>query len=57
MADPSTWKYAALAGLVAAVVLDFPDLRRRRYRVLDTTGIVFFASGRPPGGAIGPGPR
>ncbi|MEV7405712.1 hypothetical protein AB0N93_35650 [Streptomyces sp. NPDC091267] len=43
IAAPSTWEYAALAGLVAAVVLNLPDLRRGSFKVLEITGIVFFA--------------
>ncbi|MCX4537023.1 hypothetical protein ACWD4L_24885 [Streptomyces sp. NPDC002596] len=40
MADPSTWKYAAFAGLIAAVVLNYADLRRGSYKMLDVTGIA-----------------
>lgn len=43
IAAPSTWEFAALAGLVAAVVLNLPDLRRGSFKVLEITGIVFFA--------------
>ncbi|MGW2637166.1 hypothetical protein [Streptomyces sp. NPDC001348] len=43
LAGPSTWGYAAPAGLVAAVVLSGQDLRRRRFMLLDLAGIVFFA--------------
>ncbi|MEV0580081.1 MULTISPECIES: hypothetical protein [unclassified Streptomyces] len=43
IAGPSTWEYAALAGLVAAVVLNLPDLRRGSYKVLEVAGIAFFA--------------
>ncbi|MEU9093427.1 hypothetical protein [Streptomyces sp. NPDC048428] len=43
IAGPSTWEYAALAGLVAAVVLNLPDLRRGSYKVLEIAGIAFFA--------------
>lgn len=42
IASPSTWEYAALAGLVAAVVLNLPDMRRGSYKTLEVTGIVFF---------------
>lgn len=42
IASPSTWEYAALAGLVAAVVLNLPDMRRGSYKVLEVPGIVFF---------------
>lgn len=40
VADPSTWKYAAFAGLIAAVVLNYADLRRGSYKMLDVTGIA-----------------
>ncbi|MEW1892181.1 MULTISPECIES: hypothetical protein [unclassified Streptomyces] len=43
VASPSTWEYAALAGLVAAVVLNLPDMRRGSFKILEVTGIVFFA--------------
>ncbi|MFE9776895.1 hypothetical protein ACFYPA_01915 [Streptomyces sp. NPDC005775] len=43
IASPSTWEYAALAGLVSAVVLNLPDLRRGSLKVLEITGIAFFA--------------
>ncbi|MFF4487838.1 hypothetical protein ACFY0F_15305 [Streptomyces sp. NPDC001544] len=43
LAGPSTWEYAALAGLLAALVLSGQDLRRRRYMLLDMAGILFFA--------------
>ncbi|MCX5442646.1 hypothetical protein OHB53_01920 [Streptomyces sp. NBC_00056] len=42
VASPSTWEYAALAALVAAVVLNLPDLRRGSFKVLEVTGILFF---------------
>ncbi|MET9902304.1 hypothetical protein [Streptomyces sp. NPDC006446] len=43
VASPSTWKYAALAALVASVVLNLGDIRRGRLKILEVTGIVFFA--------------
>lgn len=41
--ESSTWEYAALAALVAAIVLSGKDMLRGRLRVLDMAGIVFFA--------------
>jgi uncharacterized membrane protein len=43
VASPSTWEYAALAALVASLALSGHDMLRGRLRVLDVTGIVFFA--------------
>ncbi|MFG2888312.1 hypothetical protein [Streptomyces sp. NPDC048248] len=43
VAGPSTWGYAALAGLIAAVVLTMPDLRRGQVNVLNVAGLLFFA--------------
>jgi intracellular septation protein A len=43
VASPSTWEYAALAALVASIVLSGRDMLGGRLRVLDMTGIVFFA--------------
>lgn len=43
VASPSTWEYAALAALVAALVLSGQDILRGRIYVLDMVGIVFFA--------------
>lgn len=43
VASPSTWEYAALAALVAAVLLSGKDILGRRYNLLDMVGIVFFA--------------
>ncbi|MEU7427454.1 hypothetical protein [Streptomyces sp. NPDC040750] len=43
VASPSTWEYAALAALIAAIVLSGQDLLHGKLRVLDLTGIVFFA--------------
>ncbi|MFB8272525.1 hypothetical protein ACFC96_38905 [Streptomyces sp. NPDC055955] len=42
VASPSTWEYAALAALVAAVVLNLPDLRRGSFKALEVVGILFF---------------
>ncbi|MFF9766026.1 hypothetical protein ACF1GT_05325 [Streptomyces sp. NPDC014636] len=43
VASPSTWEYAALAALVASIVLSGQDLLHGNLRVLDITGIMFFA--------------
>ncbi|MEU3861150.1 hypothetical protein AB0F03_27915 [Streptomyces sp. NPDC028722] len=43
VASPSTWEYAALAALIAAIVLSGRDILNGRIRPLDITGIVFFA--------------
>ncbi|MFE1313941.1 hypothetical protein [Streptomyces sp. NPDC058755] len=43
VAGPSTWKYAALAALVTALVLSGQDILHGRLSILDVTGIVFFA--------------
>ncbi|AZS83037.1 hypothetical protein ELQ87_01055 [Streptomyces griseoviridis] len=43
VAGPSTWKYAALSALVASVVLNGRGLRRGHFKILEATGIVFFA--------------
>ncbi|MEU5536393.1 hypothetical protein [Streptomyces sp. NPDC020362] len=43
VASPSTWKYAALAALIASIVLSGQDLLHGKLRILDMTGIVFFA--------------
>lgn len=43
VASPSTWEYAALAALIAAIVLSGQDILHGRLRILDMTGIVFFA--------------
>lgn len=42
VASLSTWEYAALAALVAAVVLNLPDLRRGSFKALEVAGILFF---------------
>ena len=43
VASPSTWKYAALAALIAALVLNVPDLRRGSVKILEAASLVFFA--------------
>ncbi|MFJ9344815.1 hypothetical protein ACIRP0_36875 [Streptomyces sp. NPDC101733] len=43
VAGPSTWKFAAFTALIASVVLNLPDLRRGSLKVLEITGLVFFA--------------
>ncbi|MFJ4004329.1 hypothetical protein ACIPWL_12845 [Streptomyces sp. NPDC090023] len=43
VASPSTWEYAALAALIAALVLSAQDLMHGKIRILDAVGIVFFA--------------
>lgn len=43
VASPSTWEDAALAALIAAIVLSGQDLLHGKLRILDMTGIVFFA--------------
>ncbi|MFD8420702.1 hypothetical protein [Streptomyces sp. NPDC059466] len=43
VASPSTWKYAALAALVTALVLNVPELRHGSLKVLEAAGVVFFA--------------
>ncbi|BCM66900.1 MULTISPECIES: hypothetical protein [Streptomyces] len=43
VASPSTWEYAALAALLASLALSGHDMLRGRLRILDMTGIVFFA--------------
>ncbi|MET7678606.1 hypothetical protein [Streptomyces seoulensis] len=43
VASPSTWEYAALAALIAAIVLSSQDLMHGKIRILDAAGIVFFA--------------
>ncbi|MGW7003588.1 hypothetical protein ACWGCW_12340 [Streptomyces sp. NPDC054933] len=42
VAGPSTWKLAAVAALICAVVLNVPDLMRGAPKLLDVVGIVFF---------------
>lgn len=43
VASPSTWEYAALAALIASLALSGQDLLHGKVRVLDLTGIAFFA--------------
>ncbi|MFD3696830.1 hypothetical protein ACFWUZ_11880 [Streptomyces sp. NPDC058646] len=43
VAGPSTWELAALTALVASVVLNLPDLRHGSVKLLQVTGVVFFA--------------
>lgn len=43
VASPSTWEYAALAALLASIVLSLGDMRRGSFKILEATGIVFFA--------------
>ncbi|MDT0440499.1 MULTISPECIES: hypothetical protein [Streptomyces] len=43
VAGPSTWEYAALAALVASIALNVPDFRRGKFKILEVTGVVFFA--------------
>ncbi|MFF5027619.1 hypothetical protein ACWERI_02760 [Streptomyces collinus] len=43
VASPSTWEYAALAALIAAIALSGKDVLRGRIYLLDMVGIVFFA--------------
>ncbi|MFJ3336176.1 hypothetical protein [Streptomyces sp. NPDC086766] len=43
VAGPSTWEYAALAALVAAIGLSGRDFASGRFHLLDMTGIAFFA--------------
>ncbi|MDF3301400.1 hypothetical protein [Streptomyces tropicalis] len=43
VAGPSTWKFAALAAFVSALVLNVPDIRRGSVKALEVTGLVFFA--------------
>jgi uncharacterized membrane protein len=42
VASPSTWEFASLAALIAAVLLAAPELREGHYMILDIAGIVFF---------------
>ncbi|MEU2451910.1 hypothetical protein ABZ605_17775 [Streptomyces sp. NPDC012765] len=43
VAGPSTWKLAALTALIASLVLNLPDMRRGSLKVLEITGMLFFA--------------
>ena len=42
VASPSTWEYATLGALIAAVILAIPDAQKRSLKLLDVTTIVFF---------------
>jgi hypothetical protein len=43
VAAPSTWEYATLGALLAAVILALPDARKRSLKLLDVATIGFFA--------------
>jgi hypothetical protein len=43
VAAPSTWEYATLGALIAAVILAVPDAQRHSLKLLDVTTIAFFA--------------
>jgi hypothetical protein len=43
VAAPSTWEYATLGALIAAVILAVPDAQHRRLKLLDVATIGFFA--------------
>ncbi len=43
VASPSTWEYATLGALIAAVILAIPDAEKRSLKLLDVTTIAFFA--------------
>jgi uncharacterized membrane protein len=43
VAAPSTWEYATLGALLAAVILALPDARKRHLKLLDLVTIGFFA--------------
>jgi hypothetical protein len=43
VASPSTWEWATLGALVAALILAVPSAERHSLKILDTAGIVFFA--------------
>jgi hypothetical protein len=42
VAAPSTWEYATLGALIAAVILAIPDAQNRRLKLLDVATIAFF---------------
>src|SRR5689334_993398 len=44
VAGPSTWEYATLGALIAALLLAVPDAERRRLKMLDVATIGFFAA-------------
>jgi hypothetical protein len=43
VAAPSTWEYATLGALIAAVILAIPDAQKHSIKLLDVTTIGFFA--------------
>lgn len=43
VAAPSTWEYATLGALIAAIILAVPDAQKRSLKLLDVTTIAFFA--------------
>lgn len=43
VAAPSTWEYATLGALIAAVILAVPDAQKHSIKLLDVTTIAFFA--------------
>ena len=43
VAGPSTWEYATLGALIAAVILAVPDAQKHSLKLLDVTTIAFFA--------------
>ena len=43
VASPSTWEYATLGALIAAIILAIPDAQKRSLKLLDVTTIGFFA--------------
>src|SRR4051812_26038840 len=43
VAGPSTWEYATLGALLAAVILAVPDAEHHSLKLLDVTTIAFFA--------------
>jgi hypothetical protein len=43
VASPSSWEYATLGALLAAVILAIPSAEKRRLKILDVGTILFFA--------------
>jgi len=43
VAGPSTWEYATLGALIAALILAAPDAERHSLKMLDVATIAFFA--------------
>jgi hypothetical protein len=43
VAAPSTWEYATLGALIAAVILAVPDAQKRSLKLLDVATVAFFA--------------